>query len=203
MNERDRLLTIQETAGILHLNPEVVRRWLRAGKINGIKVGSDWRVSRSALDVYLKPKTAGESSSSEDLELGRRMCLRFPRWLEFSGLPRTINEEAGPLGWPIFRILVEIDFEWKTTDKRRFPLDFPDLAERCGYSQDKIKKMIVQLAKLDRIKIGSDAKHPEWFEIVVPLQVPRSILDIPFSLGGVKGAPEKGFESRCLRRYVR
>jgi excisionase family DNA binding protein len=51
----DVLLTVNETAERLRLNPETVRRWLRAGKIRGVSWGSDragWRVAQSEIERF-------------------------------------------------------------------------------------------------------------------------------------------------------
>jgi excisionase family DNA binding protein len=37
----DPLLTVQEVADQLRLKPETVRRWIRAGRIRAISLGSD------------------------------------------------------------------------------------------------------------------------------------------------------------------
>lgn len=55
----ERLLTIKEVADVLRLNPETVRRWVRAGKIRGILMGSDkggYRISSSEVE---RIRTAG------------------------------------------------------------------------------------------------------------------------------------------------
>ena len=39
--EGDRLLTVQEVAERLRINPETVRRWLRQGKLEGVMLGGD------------------------------------------------------------------------------------------------------------------------------------------------------------------
>jgi excisionase family DNA binding protein len=52
----DRLLTVQEVAKRLRLNPETVRRWLRSGKLNG-QVWSDragWRITEAEVMRFLR-----------------------------------------------------------------------------------------------------------------------------------------------------
>jgi excisionase family DNA binding protein len=50
-------LTVEEVAERLQLTPDTVRRFLREGKIRGIKTspgkGGDWRIPESALAEYL------------------------------------------------------------------------------------------------------------------------------------------------------
>ena len=43
------LLTIEEVAARLKVNPETVRRQLRGGKLRGVKRGKSWRVPESSL----------------------------------------------------------------------------------------------------------------------------------------------------------
>ncbi len=44
------LLTVEEVAAYLKINPEVIRRWLREDKLPGVKVGKEWRVSKEDID---------------------------------------------------------------------------------------------------------------------------------------------------------
>lgn len=53
----DSLLTVQQIAERLQLNPQTVRRWLKAGRLKGISLGSDkagWRMRESDLREYLE-----------------------------------------------------------------------------------------------------------------------------------------------------
>ncbi len=47
------LLTVEEAAAHLRVNPQTVYRLLRAGKLPGVRVGRQWRVRRADLDAYL------------------------------------------------------------------------------------------------------------------------------------------------------
>ncbi len=50
------LLTAREVADKLRVHRQVVKVWLRSGRLKGIKIGTrgDWRVSQEDLDTYLK-----------------------------------------------------------------------------------------------------------------------------------------------------
>jgi len=48
-------MTPEEVADYLRLNRETIYRNLRRGQLPGIKVGSQWRVSRLALNRALDP----------------------------------------------------------------------------------------------------------------------------------------------------
>lgn len=61
----DELLTVQDVAKRLKVNPETVRRWLRSGSMKGTLLGdrAGWRISSSEVNRYLadagsaKPQT--------------------------------------------------------------------------------------------------------------------------------------------------
>jgi excisionase family DNA binding protein len=48
------LLTSQEVASILKMNPQVVARKLSSGELEGYKLGKEWRVSEDQLLQYLE-----------------------------------------------------------------------------------------------------------------------------------------------------
>ena len=53
----ERLLTVQEVAAHLRVNPETVRRWLRQGHIRGALLGGDragYRIPASEVERLLK-----------------------------------------------------------------------------------------------------------------------------------------------------
>lgn len=49
------LLTVDETARILRLNPITIRRYIADGRLVGIKVGQRVRVPRESLDDFTRP----------------------------------------------------------------------------------------------------------------------------------------------------
>ena len=61
MSGQEQLLNLKEMSALLKINAEVLRRWLRSGKLPGLKVGSEWRVKYSDLEPML--------SSSQDNEI--------------------------------------------------------------------------------------------------------------------------------------
>ena len=50
------LLTVQQVAEMLQMNEEVIRRYLRDGRIKGFKVGRDWRVKEKDLEKFINEK---------------------------------------------------------------------------------------------------------------------------------------------------
>jgi excisionase family DNA binding protein len=59
----DDLLTVQDVATRLKVNPETVRRWLRSGRIKGTLLGdrAGWRIPASEIRRFL---AGAESSQS-------------------------------------------------------------------------------------------------------------------------------------------
>ena len=199
MCEPQRLLTIKDAAQLLNVNPEVLRRWLRLGQIQGVKVGSDWRLRMADLEELVHPAAKTDSTAANQ---GPKMCIKIPKWLEFSGLPMHLNDEIAPEAWPVFKKLVELDYEKEDREDRRLFLHNTMLAERVGYDETRVNAIIRALEKKGYLSLGRDRKQGEFIKICTPVKTPRMILDIHFSQGGVKGAPEKALENRCLRRYL-
>lgn len=61
-------MTPEEVADYLRLNRETVYRNLRRGQLPGIKVGSQWRVSRTALNKALDAPGLHKESLLESSE---------------------------------------------------------------------------------------------------------------------------------------
>lgn len=68
MNER--LLTVAQAADALSLNIQTVRKWLRTGKLRGLRTGdarlgrNEWRVPESAIGEALRPPHASATTLS-------------------------------------------------------------------------------------------------------------------------------------------
>jgi excisionase family DNA binding protein len=52
------LLTIEQAAAYLQMNPQVVRRWLRKGKLPGFKMGQEWRIDEKDLAALIEDAKA-------------------------------------------------------------------------------------------------------------------------------------------------
>ncbi len=53
----ERLYTPKEVAEILAIHPITVFKWLRNGKLQGVKIGSLWRIPERVLDDVAKNGT--------------------------------------------------------------------------------------------------------------------------------------------------
>jgi excisionase family DNA binding protein len=52
----DDLLTVAQVAALLHAHPETIRRWLSAGRLQGIRLGGDrlgWRIRSSEIERFI------------------------------------------------------------------------------------------------------------------------------------------------------
>jgi acetyl-CoA synthetase len=61
----EKLYTVEEAAAEIKISPQTMAKWLRAGKIRGVRVGRLWRVPESALDEIAqggtkKPEDSGD-----------------------------------------------------------------------------------------------------------------------------------------------
>lgn len=55
-DEGEQLLTVDQVAKRLQLHPATVRRWIKAGRLRGISLGSDragWRIRRSEVEAFI------------------------------------------------------------------------------------------------------------------------------------------------------
>lgn len=75
--EDDRLLTMAELAGYLHLGQNTVRKLVEAKKIPGILIEKEWRFKRGAIDGWLESQAGArvEGESFEDVPDGMLLPL--------------------------------------------------------------------------------------------------------------------------------
>ena len=52
------LLTLEEAAAKVKVKPRTVLDWLQKGKLDGVKVGKQWRVPAEHLEAFIRPATA-------------------------------------------------------------------------------------------------------------------------------------------------
>ena len=53
----DKIYSVRETAQILSLNEETLRRYIKAGKIRASKIGKVWRIQEEDIKAFLDSKT--------------------------------------------------------------------------------------------------------------------------------------------------
>ena len=54
----DIFLTPDQVSKQLQINRETVMRWLRSGKLPGVKAGKLWRVNNKELNIFLNGQAA-------------------------------------------------------------------------------------------------------------------------------------------------
>jgi excisionase family DNA binding protein len=62
----DELMTVDEVATMLRLDPQTIRKWLRLGTLPGFRLGSKqagWRVRRSEVEQFLEAQR-GEGAAA-------------------------------------------------------------------------------------------------------------------------------------------
>lgn len=205
MCDPTKLYTIMQTAEKLQMNPEVVRRWLRAGKLAGVKVGSEWRIPETTFMSWFKlpgnQPAAGRDKREAPVYNGPKMCIKTPKWLEFSGLPALLNNTIGPHAWPVFKKIVELDWELGPREDYIVKIEWENFCERLGYPGEQVMRTLKALKEHNYIEIPEDDSPPKEIRIITPIHTPKRILDLKFKEGGIRGAPEIVFENECLRRY--
>jgi excisionase family DNA binding protein len=50
----EKVLTPEEAAELLQVSPFTVRKWLRSGKLKGVKAGRVWRIREKDLIEFLE-----------------------------------------------------------------------------------------------------------------------------------------------------
>lgn len=54
MPPEEQMLTPEEAAAYLRVNPQTIYRRLRKGELPGAKIGQQWRIRKIDLDAYLR-----------------------------------------------------------------------------------------------------------------------------------------------------
>lgn len=62
----DSLLTVDDIARILKLNPQTVRNWINEGYLRAIKIGRNVRVPRAEFDRLIEESYTGQKTVSSD-----------------------------------------------------------------------------------------------------------------------------------------
>lgn len=65
MTQENPLMTIEQVAQFLQLQPETVRAMARQGRIPALRVGRLWRFDRKQIELWL----AAQSTKTEEVDL--------------------------------------------------------------------------------------------------------------------------------------
>src|SRR5687767_5059243 len=74
------LLTVQETAEMLRVNPITVRRFIADGRLPAVKVGNGVRVQKAAVDQLLTPVAPKHPGVQKRVRTGRPLTYDHPLW---------------------------------------------------------------------------------------------------------------------------
>lgn len=194
----DRLYSVEEAAEHLHLHPEVVRRWLRAGRLIGRKLGREWRIPAGELQTLLH----GRQPVEEEQEYPS--CVCFPRWIEFSGLPGLMTEKYGPAAWVVLRSVIELDCQYNETPGVRFAEPVCDLCLKTGLDERTIEKMLQKLSEEKLLDATWNRSTMQWqIRLITPIRVPISVFEVDYRFGGLKNASTEYARKSCVTRYTR
>lgn len=200
----EKLFTVEEAAEKLQMNPEVLRRKLRSGLIFGIKLTPKmWKIPETSVIDYInrvdnlaKHSVVAETKTSEN-------CSRFPRWIEYSGLPGYLNSKYGVATWLVMKKIIELDCLENERAGVFFEFRIDELREITGLTRQTLRKALVKLKKekyIDFVTIKGKNSITR-FKVLTPLKTPKSIYDIPAEHGGVKGRLKAEVIGTCITRF--
>jgi excisionase family DNA binding protein len=89
------IFTPEQVAEKLSVSTKTVKDWLRAGKLQGVKVGRLWRVKESDLETFLK----------ETQTMGKGKALSTARVQEVLTGVFEVRDSAF---WPLFRQFLSV-----------------------------------------------------------------------------------------------
>lgn len=101
----NRLLTTQDVASYLQVDPNTVYRWCREGRLGAIKVGREWRVDQRDLAEFLRARrNCGPQEANSLREIFRRQ-LHMPEHLM---VMLTDPEDVYALEIEFFQVALEL-----------------------------------------------------------------------------------------------
>jgi excisionase family DNA binding protein len=95
------LLTVHETATMLKLNPETVRRHIASGRLSAVRVGRRVRIPREAVEAFAVPVTP-ERPLTEDQLRERQQAIVESETLIQGIRARRGGRVLSP-SWPMIR----------------------------------------------------------------------------------------------------
>jgi len=64
----DKLLTSEQVSKILQVHPFTVLKYLKAGKLKGIKLGRVWRIRESDVERFLEERSMASTEPKETFQ---------------------------------------------------------------------------------------------------------------------------------------
>ena len=195
----EKLLTISQVAEILQMNQAVIRKWIREKKIHGMKIGNKWRIRESDLASFLVrvDKNADSKKVKKNPYAG---CYSYPRWIEFSGLPKHLNDTCGKQSWSVFRKLIELDCFYNSQAGQEYNISKKVLTAVTGLTSGVLEGCLKKMAAEKYICYSEQNKTTYFISIIIPLHTPIHLEDIDITFGGLKNFP-KDQDPGCRKRY--
>jgi len=203
-NNNDTLFTVEETAARLQMNAEVLRRKLRSGLIFGIKLTPKmWKIPESSVIDYINHADNLSKHSAVAKTKNSENCSRFPRWIEYSGLPGYLNQKYGIATWLVMKKIIELDCLENETAGIFFEFAIDELREITGLTRQTLHKVLLILKKEKYIDFQTikGKNSVTKFKILTPLHTPKTIKEIPAEHGGVKGRLKTEVIGTCITRF--
>ena len=197
-----KMYSVDEASEILHINSEVLRRWLRNKKIAGHKVGNKWLIPSEAINGLIHGRSGNEESDDDDPE--NESCVCFPRWIEFSGLPGLITQKYGSAWWNILRCAIELDCQFNETPGKWVKIDIDSFVLKSGLNTKQIEKCLKDLKK-DRFLIFKRDFSVNSYELKLstPISTPINVFEIDYKHGGLKNSNTEYTDNSCVLRYTK
>ncbi len=64
----DKMLSVEDVADELGVNPETVRVWIRSGELVALSIGKGYRISRADLDDFIRRRRTDYKKRREENE---------------------------------------------------------------------------------------------------------------------------------------
>lgn len=106
-----------------------------------------------------------------------RSHAHFPLWVELSGLPVQLNDDAKlAYAWAVFRKIVELDLATNPARPGTVEVSLAELGARCGVDAPRAEKAIkaMRKAKLVRAFLPESEEEPALLQLLLPLATPKS-----------------------------
>ena len=200
----DVLLSVEEAAEKLRMNTEVLRRKLRQGVIFGVKLTPKmWKIPESSLIDHINRSDNLSKQANQAPSVVSENCSRFPRWIEYSGLPGHLSQKFGVATWLVMKKIVELDCLENEKAGVFFEFKIEELREITGLTRQTLHKVLLTLKKEGYIDyVTTRGKYAvAKLKIITPLKTPRSIYDISADHGGVKGRLKTEVIGTCITRF--
>ena len=120
--------------------------------------------------------------------MGRKKEYLFdivPRWIRYSGLPRSLNREYGDQAWNIFSCLISLDCRFNPDSPDWFAQSYKEIADLTGLSTRTVSRYIRKFEEAGLISLikGEFKGLKSKFKITDPLLTPKD----PNSIRAVEG----------------